>query len=56
VVLGLCQTFNLTHAQRYLPGQKGIQLTGGMADGFKKPGKAESDGLATFGCIKLTPK
>ena len=41
-VLCLCQTFNLAHAQRYLPGQKGIQLTGGMADGFKKPGKPES--------------
>ena len=42
VVLCLCQTFNLAHAQRYLPGQKGIQLTGGMADGFQKPGKPES--------------
>ena len=41
-VLCLCQTFNLAHAQRYLPGQKGIQLTGGMADGFKKLGKPES--------------
>jgi len=41
-VLCVCQTFNLAHAQRYLPGQKGIQLTDGMADGFKKPGKPES--------------
>lgn len=31
-----------THTQRYLPGQKGIQFTGGMADSFKKPGKPES--------------
>lgn len=41
-MLCLCQTFNLVHAQRYLPGQKGIQLTGGMADGLEKSGKPES--------------
>jgi len=34
-VLCLCQTFNLAHAQRYLPGQRGIQLTGGLTDGIK---------------------
>lgn len=41
-VLCLCQLSNMVYAQRYLPGQKGIQLTGGMADGYKKPGKPES--------------
>lgn len=36
-------------AQRYLPGQKGIQLTGGLVDGFtleKKDGQAFFGGLA----------
>lgn len=36
-------------AQRYLPGQKGIQLTGGFVDGFtfnKKDGQAFYGGLA----------
>lgn len=43
VSLVLCLVFtDQAHAQRYLPGQKGIQLTGGMADGFKKPGTPES--------------
>lgn len=37
------------HAQRYLPGQKGIQVTGGFVDGFtleKKDGQAFFGGLA----------
>ena len=37
------------HAQRYLPGQKGIQVTGGLVDGFtleKKDGQAFFAGLA----------
>lgn len=43
VSLVLCLVFtDQAHAQRYLPGQKGIQLTGAMADGFKKPGTPES--------------
>ena len=29
----LCLTFNQAHAQRCLPGMKGLQVTGGMADG-----------------------
>lgn len=36
-------------AQRYLPGQKGIQVTGGLVDGFtleKKDGQAFFAGLA----------
>lgn len=36
-------------AQRYLPGQKGIQVTGGLVDGFtleKKDGQAFFGGLA----------
>lgn len=38
-----------TYAQRYLPGQKGIQITGGAVDGFtfeKKDGQAFSGGVA----------
>ena len=27
----LCLTFNQAHAQRCLPGMKGLQVTGGMA-------------------------
>ncbi|SHG42606.1 conjugal transfer protein TraO [Dysgonomonas macrotermitis] len=37
------------HAQRYLPGQKGIQVTGGFVNGFtleKKDGQAFFGGLA----------
>lgn len=38
-------------AQRYLPGQKGIQLTGGFVDGFTLDKK---DGQAFFGGIALS--
>ena len=33
----LCLTFNQAHAQRCLPGMKGLQVTGGMADGYTQP-------------------
>ena len=39
------------HAQRYLPGQKGIQLTGGFVDGFAVEKK---DGQAFYGGIALS--
>ncbi|MDH6309035.1 hypothetical protein M2451_001507 [Dysgonomonas sp. PFB1-18] len=39
------------HAQRYLPGQKGIQLTGGFVDGFTVEKK---DGQAFYGGIALS--
>jgi len=39
------------HAQRYLPGQKGIQVTGGFVDGFTFNKKA---GCAFFGGIGLS--
>ncbi len=45
----------LAHAQRYLPGQKGIQLTGGFADGFsieKKDGQAFYGGIGLSTCTK----
>lgn len=38
-------------AQRYLPGQKGIQVTGGFVDGFKLKNQ---DGQAFFGGIALS--
>lgn len=38
-------------AQRYLPGQKGIQVTGGFVDGFTLEKK---DGQAFFGGIALS--
>lgn len=38
-------------AQRYLPGQKGIQVTGGFADGFTLEKK---DGQAFYGGIGLS--
>ncbi len=52
IVLLLVLSLVLTgqaQAQRYLPGQKGIQLTGGFVDGFtidKKDGQAFYGGLA----------
>lgn len=39
------------HAQRYLPGQKGFQVTGGFVDGFKLK---KQDGQAFFGGIALS--
>ncbi|NDV95306.1 conjugal transfer protein [Dysgonomonas sp. 521] len=39
------------HAQRYLPGQKAIQVTGGFADGFTLEKK---DGQAFYGGIALS--
>lgn len=39
------------HAQRYLPGQKGIQITGGFVDGFTLEKK---DGQAFFGGLTLS--
>ncbi|MFV0588006.1 conjugal transfer protein TraO [Bacteroides reticulotermitis] len=39
------------HAQRYLLGQKGIQVTGGCVDGFKLEKK---DGQAFFGGVALS--
>lgn len=38
-------------AQRYLPGQKGVQVTGGVVDGFKLKNQ---DGQAFFGGIALS--
>lgn len=38
-------------AQRYLPGQKGIQVTGGFVDGFNLK---DQDGQAFFGGIALS--
>ena len=38
-------------AQRYLPGQKGIQVTGGFVDGFTLD---EKDGQAFYGGIALS--
>lgn len=39
------------YGQRYLPGQKGIQITGGCVDGFKLKNE---DGQAVFGGITLS--
>lgn len=39
------------YAQRYLPGQKGIQITGGCVDGFKL---RNEDGQAFFGGLALS--
>lgn len=37
----LCLTFNQAHAQRCLPGMKGLQVTGGMADGVHWSSKSD---------------
>lgn len=36
------------HAQRYMAGQKGIQLTGGFTDGFKSNNYYFGAGMATY--------
>lgn len=58
VILVIALIFSLSllvvqqaHAQRYLPGQKGIQVTGGFVDGFTLDRK---DGQAFFGGIVLS--
>ncbi len=33
MLFALCLHFNQAHAQRYLPGMKGLQVTAGMTDG-----------------------
>ena len=48
----LCLTFNQAHAQRCLPGMKGLQVTGGMADGVHRNSK--SDFAYYFGAAMST--
>ncbi|OFR36599.1 conjugal transfer protein TraO [Porphyromonas sp. HMSC065F10] len=36
ILFALCLHFNQAHAQRYLPGMKGLQVTAGMADGVHR--------------------
>ena len=48
----LCLTFNRAHAQRCLPGMKGLQVTGGMADGVHWNSK--SDFAYYFGAAMST--
>ena len=40
-LFALCLTFNQAHAQRCLPGMKGLQVTGGMADGVHWNSKSD---------------
>lgn len=35
LLFGMCLTFNRAHAQRCLPGMRGIQLTGGLSDNMR---------------------
>lgn len=35
LLFGVCLTFNRAHAQRCLPGMRGIQLTGGLLDNMR---------------------
>lgn len=58
VILVIALIFSLSllvvkqaHAQRYLPGQKGVQVTGGFVDGFTLDRK---DGQAFFGGVALS--
>mgnify|MGYP003203068115 CR=1 FL=1 len=41
ILFALCLHFNQAHAQRYLPGMKGLQVTGGMADGVHWNSKSD---------------
>ena len=40
-LFALCLTYNQAHAQRCLPGMKGLQVTGGMADGVHWNSKSD---------------
>lgn len=40
-LFALCLTCYQAHAQRYLPGMKGLQVTADMADGFHWNGKSD---------------
>ncbi len=40
ILFALCLNFQ-SHAQRYLPGMKGLQVTAGMADGFHWNSKSD---------------
>lgn len=51
-LFALCLTFNQAHAQRCLPGMKGLQITGGMADGVHWNSK--SDFAYYFGAAMST--
>ena len=51
-LFALCLTFNRAHAQRCLPGMKGLQVTGGMADGVHWNSK--SDFAYYFGAAMST--
>ena len=51
-LFALCLTFNQAHAQRCLPGMKGLQVTGGMADGVHWNSK--SDFAYYFGAAMST--
>ena len=53
-LFALCLTFNQAHAQRCLPGMKGLQVTGGMADGVHWNSK--SDFAYYFGAAMSTCK
>ena len=41
ILFALCLNFNQAHAQRYLPGMKGLQVTAGIADSFHWNGKSD---------------
>ena len=56
----LCLTFNQAHAQRCLPGMKGLQVTGGMADGVHWNSKSDfayyfGAALSTYTTKSITP-
>lgn len=51
IVAALTLSASSVHAQRYLPGQRDIEITGGVADGFKFD---KEDGQAFYGNVSLS--
>ena len=47
----LCGCFGVAQAQRYLPGQRGLEFTGGFVNGFKF---SKQDGQAFYGNINMS--
>lgn len=47
----LCGCFGVAQAQRYLPGQRGLEFTGGFVNGFKV---SKQDGQAFYGNISMS--
>jgi hypothetical protein len=51
IIAVCCAAFGTANAQRYLPGQRGLEFTGGFVNGFKI---TQQDGQAFYGNISMS--